>query len=119
MIRQTQQLYAAVLGGNLETISEMAALLEAVAEGRSAVITFHQWGSQGAHQLVVDSLDESGRIHFFNPSADSSQVAGANLGGADGTPPRRVEANGLQSLDSSTLGRLFKAGSITVQVSGD
>ena len=50
------------------------------------------------------------RVYYSNPSADQTLEAGTELGGADGTPMRRSEGAGMESLKLQVLQELLTSG---------
>ena len=64
------------------------------------------------HQIVLHSLtDDQSRIRFYNPAAPHGLAAGTELGAEPHQgPPRRVDDEGLQSMELASLARFFAEG---------
>ena len=85
--------------------------MELLQNGRRLLIVL-PWAGQ-AHQIVAERLNGD-RVLFFN-SLGSSAPEGQALGGADGSPERRSEAEGLESIALSVLSELWKKEQLSVR----
>lgn len=118
LIERTRKMYQLVLGQTPQLTTDFAIAFGALVEGTADIVVELPWQEvQGGetverHQIVLHSLsDDQGRILFYNPAAPPGLTAGMELGLAPlQGPPRRVEEEGLQSMELSSMARFFAEG---------
>jgi hypothetical protein len=113
MARQTAGLQSSISGVALRQISDPQEFQKALEENQEVFVT-SVWG-EGVNQRVVEK-HVGGRLHFFDPQADHSLLKGELIGGTDGTPERRVEDEGIESMSIDTFIALLIAGLVIAQV---
>ena len=111
IVEQTEDLLGGFLELNSESIESWEGVVEQLQSGRRLLIVL-PWGGQ-AHQIVAERLSGD-RILFFNPLG-SAEVEGQTLGGSDGTPERRSESEGMESIALSALSELWKKEQLSVR----
>lgn len=114
LLRETEMTYAQMLGGGLTQTSDAKEVAEALGQARTVILSLRWQGAQ--HQFVLDSIDAEGRIHFFNSRSDRSLPPGSELGGQDGTPPRRVEDGAHESITADILKLMLDTGHAVAQI---
>lgn len=118
LIERTRQMYQAVMGETPQLTTDFATAFEALVEGAADIVVELPWDEdrQGErlerHQIVLHSMsNEQTRVCFYNPAAPHGLETGTELGTAPHQgPPRRVEGEGLQSMDLPLLARYFAEG---------
>lgn len=111
-------MYQTVMGTTPELTTDFAVAFGALVEGTADIVVELPWSETLAgepmerHQIVLHSLsDDQTRVLFYNPAAPHGLTVGTLLGsGPDEGPPRRVEDDGLQSMDLADLTRFFAEG---------
>ena len=111
IVEQTEDLLGGFLELNSESVESWERVVELLQNGRRLLIVL-PWAGQ-AHQIVAERLNGD-RVLFFN-SVGSSAPEGQTLGGADGSPERRSEAEGLESIALSVLSELWKKEQLSVR----
>lgn len=118
LIERTRQMYQTVMGQSPELTTDFATAFGALVEGTADIVVELPWDEDqngervDRHQIVLHSLSEDqSRINFYNPAAEHGLAEGSELGTSPHQgPPRRVEEDGLQSMDLSALARFFAEG---------
>jgi len=113
MARQTAELQNAISGVALSRISDPQEFQKVLADNQEIFVT-SVWG-EGVNQMVAEK-HANGRLYFFNPQADHSLTKGELIGGTDGTPARRVEDDGIESMSFDTVMAMLIAGQVIAQV---
>lgn len=118
LIERTRQMYQAVMGETPQLTSDFATAFGALVEGAADIVVELPWDEDVGgerlerHQIVLHSLtDDQSRIRFYNPAAPHGLAAGTELGAEPHQgPPRRVDDEGLQSMELASLARFFAEG---------
>ncbi|NDD27359.1 MAG: hypothetical protein EB084_03735 [Proteobacteria bacterium] len=118
LIERTRQMYQTVLGASPELTDDFSAAFAALVDGSADIVVEipwdERWGEEmlDRHQVVLHGLsDDQTRLTFYNPAAPHGLEAGTEIGGRPGEgPPRRVEAEGMQSMELSLMARWFAEG---------
>lgn len=111
-IQKTKMLYEALIGEAARLGATVDEVLAALGTGQHPIVEV-PWGERvrgeivDHHQLVLTRLEDQ-RICFANslPNAHDA-AAGAELGGAEQGPPRRMEASGEQSMSEEQFRQLM------------
>jgi hypothetical protein len=118
LIERTRQMYEMVIGQAPELTTDFATAFAALVEGTADIVVELPWDEDRGgemverHQIVLSALsDDQSRVLFYNPAAAHGRAPGTELGaGAHQGPPRRVEEDGLESMDLASLARYFAEG---------
>jgi hypothetical protein len=98
------KLHKSLFGIHLKEIREFGAVIEALKNGKSNIITDLVWDENidgeyhERHKIVLLNIIDDNRVVFYNPLGPGNVEAGVELGGAGNGPRRRTEGPNRQSV---------------------
>jgi len=106
-------LHSAIFGNELDEVKEPDTILSMLKEGKSDIMMSLKWDEKRGeefhdyHKIVLQNINENGRVVFYNPMGHENMEAGTIIKGENMGPERLIEDIGLESVTKDDFIKFF------------
>ncbi len=107
-------LHSAIFGKELNEVKEPEIILSMLKEGKNDIIMSLKWDEKRGndvhdyHNIVLQHINDKGRIVFYNPMGHDPVKAGTIIKGEYMGPERLVEDTGMESFSQNDFLKCFE-----------